>query len=317
MAVLATGVAGFIGSNFGKQFKAKFPSIELIGIDNFSSGRREALPESITFYEGSITDQNLLDKIFSTHTPEYVFHFAAVPRVSYSVERPVETTEANVTGTVALLTAAKNHGVRRVIFSSSSSVYGGAKILPTKESENVPDPKSPYAAQKLCDEIFCKVFSELYGLDTVCLRYFNVFGPGQYGDSAYSTVISAWFESLYFPQNKKSFIEGDGSKSRDFCYVDNVVLANVLAMERGEPFMGEVFNIAHGERITILEVKNLMEEYTGRKLDLERRADRIGDVTHTHADISKAKDEFGYEPVIDFKSGLKRTVGWFEERTKK
>ena len=144
-----------------------------------------------------------------------------------------------------------------------------------------------------------------------------VYGPGQYGDSAYSTVVSAWLESLYFPQNNKGFIEGDGSKSRDFCYVDNVVLANILTMEREKPFIGEAFNIANGERITVNEVKDLMEEYTGKKLDLESRPDRVGDVAHTHADISKARDWFGYEPRVDFKDGLKKTVEWFEQRIKK
>lgn len=316
MRILVTGVAGFIGSNFARQFKDKFPDGEIIGIDNISSGRHEAHIEGSTFYEGSITDVALLEKIFSKHKPEYVFHFAAVPRVSYSVEHPVETTDVNITGTVALLTCAKNHGVKRFILSSSSSVYGGAKILPTKESENIPDPRSPYAAQKLCDEIFCKVFSELFGLDTVCLRYFNVFGPGQYGDSAYSTVVSAWLEALYFPENKKAFIEGDGSQSRDFCYVDNVVLANILAMESHKPFMGEVFNVAHGERITVNEIRDLIQEYTGRKLDLEERAPRAGDVAHTHADINKAKEWFGYEPKATFAQGLKETIKWFQTRTK-
>lgn len=317
MKILITGVAGFIGSNFAKQFKDKFPQAEIVGIDDFSSGRREALIDGVTFYEGSITDTALLEKIFSTHKPEFVFHFAAIPRVSYSVEHPVETTHANVTGTVALLTAAKNHSTKRFILSSSSSVYGGAKGLPTKESENTPDPKSPYAAQKLCDEIFCKVFSDLYGIDTVCLRYFNVFGPGQYGDSAYSTVVSAWLEALYFPQNKKAFIEGDGTQSRDFCYVDNVVSANILAMQCEKKFDGEVFNIAHGERITVNEVKGLLEEYTDRKIDLERRPARLGDVDHTHADINKAREWFGYEPKFKFKDGLKETVKWFETRIKK
>ena len=316
MNILVTGIAGFIGSNFAKQFKERFPDALIVGIDDFSSGRREALINDIVFYEGSVTDTALLEKIFLAHKPEYVFHFAAIPRVSYSVEQPVKTTDANVTGIIAMLTASKNHGVKRFIFSSSSSVYGGAKDLPTKESENLPDPKSPYAAQKLCGEIFCKLFSELYGLDTVCLRYFNVYGPGQYGDSAYSTVISAWLEALYFPERKKAFIEGDGTQSRDFCFVDNVVDANIKTMGSSRPFKGETFNIAHGERTAVNEVKNLIEEYTGKKLDLEQRTPRVGDVTHTHADINKAKKWFGYQPTTDFKKGLRETVKWFEERIK-
>lgn len=317
MKVLVTGVAGFIGSNFAKQFKDKFPEASISGIDDLSSGRKEEVPEEVEFYEGSITDAELLEKIFSKHKPEYVFHFAAIPRVSYSVEHPIETTDVNVTGTVALLNIAKNHGTKRLVFSSSSSVYGGAKILPTKESENAPDPKSPYAAQKYCGEVFCKVYSELFGLDTVCLRYFNVYGPGQYGDSAYSTVVSAWLESLYFPEEKKAFIEGDGTQSRDFCYVDNVVSANILAMQREEPFKGEAFNVAQEERTTVNEVRQIIEEYTGRKLDLEQRPSRKGDVAHTHADLSKAREWFGYVPEINFRDGLKRTVEWFEARIRK
>ena len=316
MSILVTGNAGFIGSNFTKQFKAKFPDEEIVGIDDFSSGRREAITPGVVFYEGSITDESLLEKIFSQHKPEYVFHFAAVPRVSYSVEHPIETTDVNVVGTVALLFVSQKHGVKRFISSSSSSIYGGAKILPTKEEENTPDPKSPYAAQKICGEIFCKVFSELYNLDTVCLRYFNVYGPGQYGDSAYSTVISAWLEALYFPEKKKAFIEGDGTQSRDFCYVDNVVDANIKAMEFNKSFNGEAFNIAHGERTTVNEVKNLIEEYTGKKLDLEQRPPRMGDVAHTHADINKAKEWFGFEPKVKFTDGLKEAVKWFQQRKK-
>lgn len=316
MKILITGIAGFIGSNFAKQFKAEFPDSTIVGIDDFSSGRKEALIDGIEFYEGSITDKELLEKIFSTHKLDYVFHFAAIPRVSYSVENPIETTDANVTGAVSVLTVAKNYGAKKVILSSSSSVYGGAKTLPTKENESLPDPKSPYAAQKLCDEIFAKIFSNLYDIDVVCLRYFNVFGPGQYGDSPYSTVVSAWLESLYFPNNKKAFIEGDGTNSRDFCYVDNVVSANILAMKSDKKFNGECFNIAHGDRTTINEVKNLIEEYTGKKLDLEARSPRVGDVSHTHADITKAKKWFKYEPKIGFKDGLKKTIEWFEDRKK-
>jgi UDP-glucose 4-epimerase len=313
--ILVTGCAGFIGSNFVKQFRQEFPQTEIIGIDDFSTGRRSALDSGAIFYEGSILDTTLLENIFSKHQPEYIFHFAALPRVSFSVEHPVETSQANIIGTVALIEAAKNHGAKRLIFSSSSAVYGGAKTLPTSESENEPNPKSPYAWQKYACEPLCKIAGTLYGLDTACLRYFNVFGPGQYGDSAYSTVISAWLEALYFPNKKKAFLEDDGEQSRDFCYVDNVVQANILAMKCEQPIKGDVFNIAHGERTTVNEVKKLIEEFTGKKLDLEYRAARIGDVRHTHADISKAKKILGYEPKVNFAEGLKRAVAWFEQRS--
>jgi len=313
-SILVTGCAGFIGSNFVRQFREEFPKARIIGIDDFSTGRREALDKTIKFYEGSILDESLLEKIFSRHKPEYVFHFAALPRVSYSVEHPRRTSEVNILGTVSLLEHSKNYGVKRFIYSSSSSVYGGAKKLPTKESENPIDPKSPYAVQKYAGEPFCKIFTELFGLDTVCLRYFNVFGPGQYGDSPYSTVVAAWLEALYFPKRNKAFIEGDGKQTRDFCYVDNVVQANILAMKSKNNFKGEAFNIAHGERTAVNEIKKLIEKYSGKKLILEKRPVRAGDVRHTHADISKAKKWFGFSPEADFRTGLKRTIEWFEQR---
>lgn len=312
--ILVTGCAGFIGSNFVTQFREKFPRTTIIGIDDFSTGRRDLLEPAIVFYEGSILDEQLLERIFSKHKPEYVFHFAALPRVSYSVQYPRQTSEVNIIGTVALLEASKNHGVKRFIYSSSSAVYGGAKKLPTKESENSPDPKSPYAVQKYVGEPLCKIFSELFGLDTICLRYFNVFGPGQYGDSSYATVVSAWLEALYFPNNKNAFIEGDGTQSRDFCYVDNVVLANILALQSKRSFHGEALNIAFGSQTTINEAKNMIERYTGKKLNLEKRPPRLGDVRHTRADISKARALLGYQPKIGFEEGLKRTVQWFVSR---
>jgi nucleoside-diphosphate-sugar epimerase len=319
-SILVTGCAGFIGANFVRQFKQQFPDTQIIGIDDFSSGRRDALERSITFYEGSILDEQLLSKIFSTHKPEYVFHFAAMPRVSLSVDYPAETTAANILGTVMIFDQARKNGTKRVIFSSSSSVYGGADKMPTREDENPPNPQSPYALQKWTCEPFAQMFSKLYGLDTVCLRYFNVFGPGQYGDAPYSTVMSAWLEGLYFPvkadgsKAKRPFLEGDGTQSRDFCYVDNVVQANILAMQHAEPLKGEVFNVGHGERTSLIEVKKLIEEYTGQKLDLEMRAPRVGDVKHTQADISKASKILGYKPIVNFEDGLKKTVEWFNRR---
>ena len=159
------------------------------------------------------------------------------------------------------------------------------------------------------------MFCTLYGLDTVCLRYFNVFGPGQYGDSPYSTVVSAWLEAFYFPKKGvRPYLEGDGTQSRDFCFVDDVVQANVKAMLYPKKFAGEAFNIAHGDRTDLLTVKRLIEKYTGKKLDLEKRPPRLGDVRHTHADISKAKKWFGYRPTVDFETGLRKTVAWFKQR---
>ncbi|MDO8529276.1 MAG: NAD-dependent epimerase/dehydratase family protein [bacterium] len=310
--VLITGCAGFIGSNFTSKFRKMFPEAEIVGIDNFATGRRDAVNKKIIFYEGSMCDEKFLDKMFKKHKPEYVFHFAYIPRVSFSVENPAKTTQNNIGGTAAVLEKCRDHKIKRVIYSSSSSVYGGAKILPTKEKDNPVDPKSPYALQKCTDELMCKMFGDLYGLDTVCLRYFNVFGPGQYGDSPYSTVVSAWLAALFQPSKKKSFLEGDGKQSRDFCYVDNVVDANILAMQSNKNFVGDTFNIAHGERTNLLEVKKLIEKYSGKKIELEKRTARLGDVRHTYADVSKAKKGFGYKPKIDFEEGLKKTVEWWK-----
>lgn len=312
MRILVTGCAGFIGSNFTEQFKKRFSKAEIVGVDNFATGRRDAVSKDIIFYEGSIGDEKFLEQIFKKHKPEYVFHFAFIPRVSYSVQFPAKTTKNNVYGTALLLEKCRDYKVKRVIYSSSSSIYGGAKKLPTKENENPADPKSPYALQKYYDELMCKIFSNLYRLDTVCLRYFNVFGPGQYGDSPYSTVVSAWLTALYLPRKKKAFLEGDGKQSRDFCYVDNVVEANILAMMAKKKFNGEFFNIAHGERTNLLEVKKLIEKYSGQKLNLEARPPRLGDVRHTHADISKARKWFGYKPKFNFEEGFKVAIEWYK-----
>lgn len=313
-SILVTGCAGFIGSNFVKKFKELYPKTKIVGIDNFSTGRREALETGIIFYKGSITNEKLLDEIFRKHKPKYVFHFAAVPRVTYSVEYPAETTYNNIYGTALLLEKSRDYKVKRFIYSSSSSVYGGAKILPTKESENPPKPLSPYGWQKYAGEPLCRIFSELCGLDTVSLRYFNVFGPGQYGDSPYATVISAWLTALFSPKRGKPFLEGDGRQSRDFCYVENVVHANILAMKSPRPLRGEAFNIAHGKRTDLLKAKKLIEQYTGKKLDLERLPSRLGDVRHSHADISKARKELGYRPSINFNQGLRKTVEWYKSQ---
>lgn len=312
--ILVTGCAGFIGSNFVRQCMEQFPSMRVVGIDDFSTGRAESLDPSVVFYRGSILDAKLLENIFSKNEPAYVFHFAALPRISYSIAHTRRSSEVNIIGTVALLEASRNHHVKRFIYSSSSSVYGDAKKLPTTEWENSPNPRSPYAIQKYTGEAFCKVFSDLFSLDTVCLRYFSVYGPWQYGDSPYSTLVGAWLESLYFPQNKKAFIEGDGNQSRDFCYVGNVISANILAMQSRKGFRGRAINIASGKRITNNEVQALIEKYTGRKLDLEKRPPRKGDVRHTHADISLAKKLLGYQPEIDFEEGLELTAKWFKDR---
>ncbi len=310
-SILVTGSAGFIGGNFVRVFKREFPQTALVGLDIRESKNGESV-----FYRGSITDPKLLDAIFTQHKPEYVFHFAAIPRVTYSVLHLSETTEVNVYGTTVLLEKSRDHGVKRFIFSSSSSVYGGAKKLPTKESENPPNPQSPYAAHKYVCEIFCRQAAKLYGMDALSLRYFNVYGPGQYGNAPYSTVISAWLEALYFPNGEKPYLEGDGDQSRDFSYVDDVVAANIAAMRSEKRFDGDVFNIGAQSRTDLRTVKRLIEQHTGKTLDLDLRPPRIGDVQHTFADISKASERFGFKPAFSFEAGLSRTVDWFKNRTR-
>jgi len=310
-SILVTGSAGFIAGNFVRVFKKRFPQVQLVGIDIKKSKAGEDV-----FYHGSICDEKLVKQILKKHKPAYVFHFAAIPRVTYSVLHPAETAHTNVYGTTLLLELCRDFKVRRFIFSSSSSVYGGAKKLPTKESENLPNPRSPYAAHKYAGEILCRLASGLSNVDTVSLRYFNVYGPGQIGSAPYSTVISAWLETLYFMKGKRPFLEGDGNQSRDFSYVDDVVVANIQAMQHKGRFMGEFFNIGYGARTSVLTVKKLIEKHSGKHLRLEYRPPRPGDVRHTRADISKAHRYFGFTPSVSFEEGLKRTIAWFESRKK-
>lgn len=314
-SVLVTGCAGFIGSNMVARLKDAFPDIHIVGIDDFSTGRREALDSSISFYEGSVADEQLLKRVFSRHKPEFVFHFAALPQVSYSVNFPKKTTDVNILGTVALLDASRTRGVKRFIFSSSSAVYGDVKKLPVRESAHIPVPKSPYAVQKYACEHLCRVFSELFGMDTISLRYFNAYGPGQYGDSPYSTVIAGWLQFLYAPTKKqKLYMEGDGKQTRDFCFVDDIVSANILAMLSKKDFGGAVCNIASGTRVSVNDIRKVIEKKTGKTLAPERRPARAGDIRHTQGDISLAKKMLGYAPRVSFDEGIAKTVAWFEKR---
>ncbi len=312
--ILVTGCAGFIGSNLVAYLKNRFPKTTIIGIDDFSTGKRDRCDQDIVFYEGSICDDDYLEAIFRVHKPEYVIHLAALPQVSYSVEHPAHTTHVNVFGTVNVLEKARDHGVKRFLFSSSAAVYGNTEVLPVAEHTHSPSPQTPYGLHKHAAETFCKIFSSLFDIDTVCFRFFNVFGPGQYGDSSYATVLSAWLENMYIKNEKKPFLEGDGSQSRDFCYVDNVIHALELAMLYPNRFGGDVFNISCGDRVDLIKIKKLIETYTDQPLDLENRPSRSGDISHSHADISKAKKILGYKPIVDFETGLKKTIEWFKSR---
>lgn len=312
-SILVTGCAGFIGGNFVRIFKQRFPKMRIIGLDDLSTGRREALSSGITFYEGSIVDERLTEKIFKKHRPQYIFHFAALPAVAYSVEHPFKTTMINTAGTARLLELAARYGAVRFIFSSTFAVYGTVRRLPIIETQPL-QPLSPYGLQKQSSEALCKLVSELHGLDTICLRYANAFGPGQYGDSAYANVVSGWLEGMFFPKAKKLFIEGDGKQSRDFCYVDNIVEANIKAMQAKGVFKGQAMNIGSGEQISLLTLRQLVEKHAGRSLTLEKRASRPGDIKHSLADIKLARRLIGYRPIVSFEAGLQQTIQWFEKR---
>jgi nucleoside-diphosphate-sugar epimerase len=310
MKVLVTGSGGFIGSNMVK-YLLNNTNYEIFGIDNFSSGRKnENLIKSLqcerfSFYE---SDLSLAKEIFQKIKFDIVFHFAATPRVLYSVEHPVETNENNVSNTLMLLDFCKETGVKKFVFSSSSSVYGDLVDFPTKES-STKNPKSPYALQKSIIEEYCKLYSSLYGLDTVCLRYFNVYGPGQYAENAYSTVISAWMRG--FIENSTIRLDDDGLQSRDFSYVTDVCKANLIVGSSAENFNGEVFNVACDNTTNLLEIFDMLKAITGNNPAIDRRPPRIGDVRKTHADIEKIK-RLGFEYEVSLKEGIRLTYEWYK-----
>jgi nucleoside-diphosphate-sugar epimerase len=321
MRVLVTGGYGFIGSNLVIRLKKLGYNIDIV--DDMSNGHTEFLKdyqirssvpgltvvendrEFIRFFNCDFSNDGVLSSI-ARGIYDCVFHLAACPRVSYSVENPAETTEINLNSTVKLFDAAKI-GKTRVVFSSSSSVYGDADIRPTPEDYQK-SPQSPYAWQKSASEDAAKLFCHLYDeSDIVCLRYFNVFGPNQYGDSPYSTAVSAWCHAVKNGSVCRS--DGDGTQSRDMCYVENVVEANILALDRKNRFAGDCYNIACNDTTTNLEILSYFIDNFGAKV---RNAPwRPGDVMHTLADVNKAKEELGYEPTVEFWEGLERTVKWW------
>jgi UDP-glucose 4-epimerase len=244
-----------------------------------------------------------MNEIFRIFKPEVIFHLAAIPGVEFSVKNPTASNETNIHGTINLLDLSTKHDVKRFIFSSSSSVYGGSEVLPTPETASL-DPKSPYALQKKVGEEYCRMLSKLYSLDTVCLRYFNVFGPRQYGDSPYSSVISSFAESI--KQNKNPIIYGDGEQYRDFCYVDNVISANLLVAKYNNKFSGDIFNVGCGTAITLNDLASLMK--TKRPI---YKDERIGDVKCSKANIKKAMNILDYKVLVPFEEGLEETMKWY------
>ena len=304
--MLVTGGAGFIGSHIVERLVALGHEVRVL--DNFSTGRREnlsSLEGGIDIIEGDIRDVPSVER--AVKGVEVVFHEAALASVPRSVADPASSNEVNVTGTLNLLVASRDSGVRRFVYASSSSVYGNSPELPKRESM-VPSPESPYAASKLAAENYCRIFSSLYGLECVSLRYFNVFGPRQDPGSEYAAVVPLFVTALL--EGRPPTIYGDGEQSRDFTYVANVVDANMLALS-ADGAAGEVFNIACGCTATVNELLAKMQRITGTSLASHHTDPRPGDVKHSFADVSKAEGTLGLDSKVLFDEGLTLTVDWF------
>jgi len=305
---LVTGGAGFIGSHIAAALMADGARVRVL--DDLSTGHRENIEEiggDLDFVQGSVADEQLLNKVLDG--VEVVFHEAAIPSVPRSVEAPRQTHIASVDGTFSLLVAARDKKVRRVVYAASSSAYGDQPTLP-KAEQMLPDPLSPYAVAKLVGEYYCQVFTRVYGLETVSLRYFNVFGPRQDPGSQYSGVVSRFISTLL--SNERPVIYGDGEQSRDFTYIDNVVSANLKAASAKDA-AGKVINVANGERITLNELLAELKDLTGKQdVTAEYREPRVGDVRHSLADITVARQFLEYESKVGLREGLQRTIDWWK-----
>ena len=305
---LVTGGAGFIGSNLADELIKQGAKVAIL--DNLVTGFRENLEEidgDFDFIEGDLNDDAALQK--AIEGTEIVFHQAALPSVPRSVEDPAETHQACVNGTFNLLVKAKDAGVRRVVYAASSSAYGDQPTLPKVETMR-PEPLSPYAAAKLMGEYYCGVFNRVYGLETISLRYFNVFGPRQNPSSMYSGVISRFIDALM--KGTQPVIYGDGEQSRDFTYIDNVVDANVKAATTPKG-IGEVINVANGERVSLNQLLEVLKNITGKPgVAADFQPERKGDVKHSQADNQKAVELIGYKKLIDLEEGLRRTIDWWK-----
>lgn len=304
---LVTGGAGFIGSHLVRALLARGERVRVL--DNFSTGRRANLADTvgdIEIVEGDLRDQEAC--VAAARGIDVVYHLGALGSVPRSIDDPLTTNAVNVQGTLHILVAAQQFGVERVVFSSSSSVYGDTPALPKHEGMR-PSPRSPYAVSKLAGEEYCRAFSTSYGLATVVLRYFNVFGPRQDPNSQYAAVIPRFLSALQ--DGRRPVIYGDGEQSRDFTYVANVVDANLLAA-RADGVEGQVFNIACGEQITVREMLARMGEKMGHAADPDFCEARLGDVRHSRAAIEEAREKLGYRPRVLFDEGLARTVAAFQ-----
>jgi len=307
---LITGVGGFIGSSLAHALLARGEQVR--GVDNFSTGKRENVADildRIDFREADILDLDAMHKACAG--VDFVLHQAAIPSVPKSVLDPLGSNRANVDGTVNVLVAARDAKVKRVVYAASSSAYGDTPTLPKHEAMK-PDPISPYAVAKLASEQYMISFYRCYQLETVCLRYFNIFGPRQDPSSPYSGVLAKFITLML--RGQQPTIYGDGEQSRDFTYIDNAVAANLLACQAPSvKAAGEVFNIATGRRVTLNETFKLLQPLTNYAGQPNYAAERGGDIKHSLADISKAESALGYKPLVDFEDGLRRTVEWYQK----
>ena len=308
---LVTGAAGFIGSSITRELVARGERVR--AIDNFETGKLENLDgvlDQIDFHEVDILDYpNFADLC---HGVDYVLHQAALPSVPLSIADPARSHYININGTFNVLLAARRAKVKRVVYAASSSAYGETAVLPKHEGM-VPDPISPYAVQKLTGELYMRCFFRIYGVETVCLRYFNIFGPRQDPGSPYSGVIAKFITAML--KGESPVVNGDGEQTRDFTYVDNAVAANLAAvLAPAEGVVGECFNIGTGERLSLNLTCRLLAEITGFTGGIEYGPVRNGDVRDSLADISRARKMLRYSPLVNFREGLRRTVDWYSTR---
>ena len=307
MKILVTGGAGFIGSNTVDELVRRGHSV--VVLDDLSSGKEDNLAEvrsKITFMKGSITDIEAVQKAMVQ--ADYVIHLAARTSVPRSVKDPVDTNRINVDGTLNVLVAARDNKVKRVVFAASSSAYGDTPKLP-KSEDMQPVPISPYGVSKYVGELYAQTFGRCYGLENVCLRYFNIFGPRQDPDSPYSGVLSRF--SAAFLDSTPPVVFGDGEQTRDFTYVDNAVLANTLACEAPSA-SGRTFNVGTGHAVSLNQVLQMLQKASGKTLETKYEPSREGDIRDSLADIRLAKEFLGYEPAVLFEEGLERTYAWYQ-----
>lgn len=304
---LVTGGAGFIGSHLVEACVRRGDRVRVL--DNLSTGRTENLgtvAADIELLEGDLNDETLVARAVAG--VDTIFHQAALASVPLSVEAPQDTNRACVDGTVLLLDQARRAGVRRVVYAASSSLYGDQPFSAKRETD-LPQPLSPYAVAKLAAEYYCHAFHNVYDLETICLRYFNVFGPRQDPDSPYSAVIPLFVTAMLAGQRPTVF--GDGQQSRDFTFVDNVVHGNLLAADAPSAVAGQSYNLADGNSTTLLELIALLNQMLGLAIEPLHQPPRVGDVRESRADISRARESLGYEPQVGFEEGLRRSIDYY------